>query len=484
MAEEEKTLKISVETEEIGPACKRLTIEIDETEIATRVEENYQKLRTDAVLPGFRKGRAPQRLIERRFGSSVREDVCAQLLSDAYAQAIEEQDLKVLGEPDVKDQDDIKLPDAGALTFTVEVEVAPDVTLPDLEGVEVTKVAATSTAADTDRQIEQLCQQYGRTTVVEGAAIEAQDMVSADVALFAGHDVDADAERIAYHPYSNIFVGGEDRQYKGHVAGIVVDDLGKRIIGKTSGDQVSIETTGPKGHENESIRDQPITIKITLGGVHRFEPIPVADLPAKFGFESAEELREQIEESINMRQEREQTAAMHEQICKYLEDNVDLELPAGMTGRQTERLLRRKEMEMSYMQVPAQEIEGKLAEARQSSEEEARRDLKRFFIIEKAASDLDIEVTEREINGRIAAMAVQQGRRPEKLRTEMHRSGQLEHLYLSMREQKTLDQILEKAKVTERDAAEPEADAAKADDTKVEDTKVEDTKAKADDASA
>ena len=98
----------------------------------------------------------------------------------------------------------------------------------------------------------------------------------------------------------------------------------------------------------------------------------------------------------------------------------------------------------------------RVAEAREGSQEEARRDLKLFFVMEQAAKQLEIEVTDRAVNGQIAMMAMQQGRRPEKLRQEMARSGQLETLYGNMRQQKTLDAILEKAKVTE---SEPEADA-------------------------
>ena len=462
MAEEDQTLQVNVSVEDVGPACKRLTIEIDEGQIAERIEDAYSKLRTDAALPGFRKGRAPQRLIEKRFGSSVREDVCGQLLSEGYTQAIEEQKLQVMGEPDVNDQDDIKLPESGPLTFTVEVEVVPDVTLPDLEGIELTRRESVVTAEDVDRELDQLRQQYGQNVVPDDAVAEVDDMIEADVIVFAGHNVDAEAERLDERPGISVMVTGPKLEHKGHVAGIVVDDLGKRLLGKTAGDEVRIEMTGPGGHENERIKDQPITIEMKLGKIHRYEPCTAEALQERLGFDSVDEMRSQVEDAIATRHDRQQTADLHDQICKYLDDQIELELPEAATSRQTDRLIQRQALEMAYVGVPDEEIERRLAEQRQSSEEQAKRHLKLFFIIEKAAADLNIEVTEPEVNGRIAAMAVQQGRRPEKLRQEMHRSGQLEHLFLTMREQKTLDQILAQAKITTADTAEPAATDAEA----------------------
>ncbi len=161
-------------------------------------------------------------------------------------------------------------------------------------------------------------------------------------------------------------------------------------------------------------------------------------------------------------------------------ENVDLELPKGVTGRQTARVLQRQQMELAYRGVPEDEIAQQIAEAREGSEEEAIRQLKLFFILDKAAKDLEVEVNENEINGRIAMMAQQQGRRPEKLRQEMHKRGQIEQLYLQVREQKVMDQIIEKASITEVEATGDDKPEAKKKTTKKKTTKKKTTKKKAD----
>lgn len=446
-----------VTAEDIGPARKKLTIELPESRIKAKIESSFEQLGNDAAVPGFRRGRAPRRLIERRFGASVRDDVKGQLLSEAYTQAIEDEKLDVLGEPDVKDIESIELPESGPMSFTVEVEVAPHVDLPAFDSLEVKRTKREVTDADVDTEIEQYRERFGKLVDAPDAAVEAGDFVMADVHVLAGENAGEDAEVIAHHHDTYILVPGESREYRGHVAGIIVEDLGKRLEGKKAGDTEAISMTGPSGHENEQIKDQPITLKVELKQVQRLEPAPVEQLVEQMGVPSEDELRSRVREMLEQRLQQEQQSDLHRQVCDQLLEKVTLELPEGLTGRQTERVLRRRAMELAYQGTPEQEVEQQLAEMRSGSEEEARRQLKLFFIIDQAAKNLEVEVADAEINGRIAMMAMQQGRRPEKLRQDMHRRGEIEQIYLQLREQKTLDKVLEKAKVTEVEG-EPEAE--------------------------
>ena len=104
----DEKLEQTVTIDDIGPARKKITIEIPQSRIEDAIGDSYERLRDDAVVPGFRRGRTPQRLIEKRFGTAVRDDVRGQIISESYSQAIEEEDIRVIGEPDVKDFDDIR----------------------------------------------------------------------------------------------------------------------------------------------------------------------------------------------------------------------------------------------------------------------------------------------------------------------------------------------------------------------------------------
>lgn len=448
-------LEQTVTVEPIGPARKQLTIEIPESRIKAKTEDTYKQLANDAAIPGFRRGRAPRRLIEKRFGSSLHQDVKGHLVSESYTQAVEDEKLDVLGEPDIKDLERLEIPESGPLTLKVEIEVTPEVTLPAFNEIRVQKKKTAVTVKNVSEEIERLRERLGRMVEARGAKIKSNDFVRVDVRILAGDQAGDDADLIAHHPDTHVLVHGKDLNYKGHVAGILVDDLGKRLTGKTAGDQVEISVTGPAGHEDEKIKDQPVTLKLRIETVERLEPAAVEEVAAQIGADSQDQLKKQIRQLLEQRHEQQQQADLHRQVCDQLAERIELELPEGLTARQTTRLLRRRQMELSYRDASEEEIQQQLAEMRTGSEAETRAEMKRFFILTRAAEQLNIEVTEAEINGRIAMMGMQQGRRPEKLRQQMQRRGEIDTLYLQLREQKTLDKILDQAQVTETKSDKP-----------------------------
>src|SRR5690242_15741032 len=112
----------SVKVEDVAPATKKVTIEIPADRIAGKLNENLGELRSKAALPGFRVGHAPQKLVEKKFGADIREDVKRQLLSESYQQAIEKNKLDVVGEPEFENPAGVNLPESGPLTYSFSVE--------------------------------------------------------------------------------------------------------------------------------------------------------------------------------------------------------------------------------------------------------------------------------------------------------------------------------------------------------------------------
>lgn len=463
----EPKVKLDIAVEDVGPARKCLTISVPADHIARQIDQRFDQLQDEAAIPGFRRGAAPRRLLTRRFSSAVRDEVRSQLISEAFTQAIEQEKLDVLGEPQFKDIDALELPDEGPLSFKVEVEVVPSFELPSLEGIAVKRPKLDVADKDVDEQIDRMRRQFGSLAQVADGKAEADDYLLADVRIRAGEvKKDADGEEIAHHPGTYILVPGPKREDKGHVAGIVVEKLGARLRGKSVGDSVNLSLTGPAGHEDARIKDQPITLVVRIDKIERVTPAAVEELCAQVGAESPDDLKQRVRRDLEARRDREQKAAMHEQISEHLLEKIAMDLPQGLSGRQSDRLLRRQALEMAYRGMSEDEIGQQIAELRAESEQQAQRQLKLYFILSRAAEKLEVSVSEGEINGRIAMLAMQQNRRPEKLRRDMLHNGQLEQLYNQVRDQKTLDLILEKARVSDVDPQElhkeADADAGKA----------------------
>ncbi|MCC7146912.1 MAG: trigger factor [Phycisphaeraceae bacterium] len=445
---------LAVAVEDIGPARKCLTIEVPAARIETEIENRYSNLQEEAALPGFRRGKAPKRLLQRRFSSTIRDEVRTALLSSCYSQAIEQEKLEVLGEPEIPDLEQIKLPEQGPLVFKVQVEVVPKFDLPELKSLAVKKPKVELSDQDVTDEVERMRRQFGELLPVTEGTIEEDDYLLSDVKILAGDDAPDGAEELAQHPGTYILVPSKSREYKGHVVGIVVENLGKKLLGKKVHDVLRLSLKGPAAHEDARIKDQPITLVITIQKIERIQPATLEAVSARVGLTDASTLTTRVREMLDSRRQREQQSAMHQQICDHLLDAVEMDLPEGLSTRQAARMLQRQAIEMIYRGMPEDEVGQKIAELRSGTEDQARKQLKLYFILSRAAESLQIQVSEAEVNGRVAMLAMQQGRRPERFRQEMQRSGQLEQLYVQIRDQKTLDKILESATVTEVDPKE------------------------------
>src|SRR5688500_8965296 len=137
VATEEQEYTYSVKVEDLGPATKKISVEIPEDRIKTKLAEQFKELRQQAAIPGFRPGHAPQKLVEKRFSADVKDQVRRTLIGESYEQAVEKNKLQVIGEPVFDNPDAIELPERGALTYSFEVEVQPDITVPELKGIKI-----------------------------------------------------------------------------------------------------------------------------------------------------------------------------------------------------------------------------------------------------------------------------------------------------------------------------------------------------------
>ena len=440
----ETSIEYQTTIADAGPAAKKINITVTAEQIAEKLEDSFDNLQAEAQLPGFRKGRAPLRLLEKRFGKDIRQEACNQIVGEAYSAAIESNDIRVLGEPNIKDAENLILPESGPLEIEIEVEVVPDFQLPELDNLEIKKPLFVADEDMINTEIDRYRETYGKIGSVTDA-VQEQDYLTADV-----HFIDNDGNVLHHAHGTNIFVPGEKpNNYKGVVSGILVEDLGKQLTGKNLGDTIELKATGPKQHENEELREKEITIKIDITEIQRAEPLSVEQLVETAGFDSEDELREHFKNTLDQRAESEQRTAMAEQVTEALLEKIDIELPENLSAKQAQQILQRRAIELVQRGVPEQEIEQNLAELRASSEEQAAQQLKLLFILDAVARQLDIEISAEQVNGRVAMIAAQQQQRPEKVHQEMAKSGQLDQLYVQIREEASIAKLIENAKVTE-----------------------------------
>jgi len=436
--QQEEALKVKVvSVEDAGTLKKKVKLEVPQDEIDKRLKENFGELAKSAQVPGFRTGRAPRRLIERRFGKDVREQVRLSLIGGAIEKAIEETKLETLGEPDFK-LEDITLPEQGPLAFAFDVEIQPQFELPALEGIAVTENDVTITDKDIDEQVENYRWQAANLKDVPADGLtEKNDHVEADTTFEVGEE----PPQVKYDSPLDL-----RSQW---MEGVEFSDLGDQLSGLKVGDAKTVEATVPDSHATEAWRGKKAKLTVTVKKIFRWvQPELNDEFVKRTGFDTIPAMRETIKTELEARKGQQVRQDMENQIRKYLLDGVKIEVPEGLAERQTNRVLARRIIDLQQMGIPPVLIEQKLEDIRTRARGQAVDDLKLFFIMDKIARQYEIQISDEEINGMIAAMAARSGRRPERMREEMAREGMLDNLRDASKERKVLEKLMEKAKIT------------------------------------
>ena len=443
--QETSTPQNIVTIEDTGPCKKKVIIEVPEEAIKTATDTQYKTLQKDAVLPGFRPGRAPRRLLEKRFGKETAEQIKLQLLAEASDAAIKDNELNIFGEPDVK-HEDVELPAQGAMKFEFEVEVWPEFELPNLEGIPVNKAKLEVAEAQVTEELDQLRKYSGIWAPRDaGAACQLDDRILADVSIKL-EDVD-EPEKL---DNTDISVRAQ-----GYVGSIPVEKLDEELVGMKAGESKQISVEVPKTYFNEDYRGKKADISIEVKEVKWLKPAEIdATFLERFGAETEEDLHESIQSMLDSRLETQARSEMAEQIYKYLLESTNFDLPLDVVAQQASTVLQRQYVRMMQQGLSREKMDEEMANLRASSEDQAKDQLKTFFVVDKVCDKLDIQVTDEEVNGQVAQLAIQRGQRPERMKEQMARDGSLGQFRLEIRQNKCIEKLLESATITEVDAKE------------------------------
>jgi len=434
----------TVAVEDLGPCLKRLRIEVPAEAVDQEIEAALETLASEAQLPGFRKGHVPRKLLERRFGAFTRDEAKQRIVSQAYRKALEEHELRVVGDPELGEEiAQLEVEPGKPLTFSVDVEVAPDVALPDLSDVTVVRPLVEITPEMVERELDRLRADHG--SLEDREAAEPGDYATGRGVM----RVEAEEEPVLDIPGAVIRIPTEDEGQEGMILGVKVEDFAQQVGSPQPGQTVTVRTVGPEHHEDERVRGRELTIEFTVDKVYRVHPATAEETAQALGLGDADQLRSIITQRLEQRVLLEQQAAMRAQLADALLERVEMELPQRLTAAQAARNLERRRLELLQRGAGDEEIEEALAELRAASDEAAARELKLFFLLDAAARELGIEVTEQEVAGAVAQIAASRGLRPADVRAELARTGRLHGVAQQIREHKTLDALLAQANVEE-----------------------------------
>ena len=409
-------MKSTIET--LSPTRVRLDIEVSYSEMTTHVADAYKKVATQVNIPGFRKGKVPASMIDQRVGrGAVIDEAINAALPDFYGQAAREHTVAVIGRPvvDVKE-----FVDNEKLVFTVEVDIRPEVTLPDFSKITVDVDDVTVTDADIDEQIESLRTRFGTLTTVERAVANG-DFATLDMNAFInGESVEGgQANDLSYEVGSDKMIAG-------------LDEI---LIGMNVGDTKRFETELVGQQEGEKGEVEAI-----VKAVKERELPPVDDAFAKLAseFDTLAELREDFRERLSRVKKMEQGTQARDRLVEKLLADLDIPVPDALVELEVNDHL---------------EGEGRLEDAvhRAEVDGEVRASLKSDFLLDAIVQSEDVQVTEIELTEYLVRTSQRYGMAPQQFAEELQKAGQISQLVAEVTRAKALASVL--GRITVKDVS-------------------------------
>jgi len=419
--------------EDIGPCKKLLKIAVPAADVTGKINEEFEKLRDSVTVDGFRKGHVPRKLIEKRFGEKVVDEVKEAVMAEASENALNEHGLSLIGEPSF---DKIEYKEGSDLSFEVTVEVKPQFDLPEYKGLKVQRKPADVTAQDLAEGLERLRARRATLKPAQGAEVEAADFVVVD------WKAECESEEVANE------TGAQVSAQTRSLGSIEVKGLMDALRGAREGESRTAEVTFPEDHPIEKVRGK--TGKATVVVKQILRPV-MPELNDEFAkaldFETLDELKGVVEGQLKSRKERDVEEDLQRQITTLLLDQVKIELPEGLIKRQARDYLMRHQLRMRYQGVPDEEIEDKMAEMQAASEEAAQREFKTYFLFEKIAEKEKIFVTENDVENRVAQLANSYRMSVQRMAKQIEEQGALAQLRIQMREEQVMALLVKNAEI-------------------------------------
>lgn len=435
--EVKERIELTVEITDAGPCRKHLKVRVPRPEVDKFFNREFSDLVKNAAVPGFRAGKTPRRLIERKFKKEVSNQVKANLLMQTLEQIGEEQKIEPLSEPDIK-VDAIQLPDDGDFVYEFEVEVRPEFDVPEYKGLKINKPAKEFAKEDIDSGLQNFLRRYGNMTAKDGL-VENGDYVVVDVRFMNDGAVVNEAEDLSVRVDEELFFRD------GKIA-----KFGSNVIGRKAGDSVELKAILSDAVSREDLRGKEVDAIFVVKEVKTLNlPELNAEFFEKVGVSDEGELRDLIKVNLDNRLKHDQKQSAIDQVMEKIVEAANWQLPPDLLRRQAQRTLQRVVVDLQEAGYSEEEISAKINTLRQNSLASTAKSLKQQFVLQAIAEKEEIKVEQDDLEEEIRSIAMRSGESQRRVRARVEKEGLWDALALNILEQKTVDKILSYAETQE-----------------------------------
>lgn len=427
---------MSVQVEKLEKNMAKLTVEVSAEDFKAAIKKAYNKTKNRFAIPGFRKGKASQAVIEKMYGEAVfYEDAADEAINSTYAEAMKESGLDIVSRPEItveqigKDQ---------AFIYSALVAVKPEVTLGEYKGVEVEKADAAVTAEDVEAELKRVQEQNARLLTVEDRPVADGDQTVIDFEGF----VDGKG-----------FEGGKAEDYPLTIGShSFIDTFEEQLIGKNIGEECEVNVTFPTEYHAAELAGKPAMFKVTV------KEIKVKELPAlddEFAsevseFDTLDEYKQDIEKKLQERKEKAAASQNEDRVVAKVVENASMEIPEKMIDAQVDNMLRETAQRMQsqglsmdlYMKYTGMTED----QMKDQMRPEAVKRIQTRLVLEAVVKAENIETSEEKLDEEIAKMAEAYKMEADKLKSYMTDSDK-DQMKQDLAVQAAVDLLVSEAKL-------------------------------------
>ncbi|GAB4120338.1 MAG: trigger factor [Acidobacteriota bacterium] len=429
-------MELRADVVDVSGVKKRLTVEVPAEVTAREVEKVAGEYQRQAVLPGFRRGKAPLNLIKRRYASQIREEVLSELVPQSLRQVVRERSLRTLGEPRLEA---VKMEPGQSLTYEAVVEVYPEVPLPEYRGLKVEVPAPEVPEAAVEERLEKLRAEHAQLVPVEDRPVAAGDSVLVDlVGEFVAEEGKAVPEPIVQEDVT-VEVGAED----------TFPAFTEALLDANIGEERTFEVDYPADYQSAKLAGRRVRFRVEVTDIRRKElPELNDDFARDLGeFESLEEVRRRIRGDLEHAAKLARDNEIREAVKRKLIEGVEFDVPESLVRSALRSHLERVAQSLAQQGIDPGRArvnwEKISAELRPQAEAEVRVNL----VLDRISEAENLVVTDEDLEGEISSMAAASQESPERTAALFRDQGMREALRHQLRRRRALQLVIDAATV-------------------------------------
>ncbi len=433
---------MTIEIEDIDSCKKRIKFHIPHKEYQAKVQNSYLTLARQVKVPGFRPGKAPMSMLEKRFGPNVKKEVMTQLISERLAAVIEEKGLRSVSPPKLLE---VEAEEGTDISVSASVEIVPEFEIKDYSKLEIPLEVTRVTNEDVNRVINYQREQQGTKVQVTDRPVEDKDFVKLD---FKG-TLDNKA-----------FEGGEGTDHIVQIGSeFLLKDMGNQLIGMSVGEEKDIPVKIPENYSSKAIAGKKVIFHVSLKGIQKSQ-LPelnndfARNIEPKNKFTSVEDMKQKIRSELEEHARKDAFGNAKKLVAKNIAVMNPIEVPESLIDEQIKHMViqaLKKEQQTKNQVEPTKKEEIHVTDSQKSEHREnAIQLLQQEIVLDQLANNLKIKIDENELNAEVSNMARIIGETDiNKIKKEWKQNGLLVRLQSRIKRDKTLDAVMKDVLIKE-----------------------------------